>query len=249
MRVAGRDWPPRCVPLSLCCPSSTFPSTPPSTHTPTLLPPTHTPPRSSTSTSRPSKPSSPTASGSSRRASPAAQASSTPRSTRATSSAPRRSSPCSSRTGSPATRSTASGCVALLPPRPSPSPAPAALTPRRDAQGWRIFRAFDAHCRLPGGGFAGVRDVDAKPGAVVHEDRMETFWIVRRLFLFFSHSSSLGEGSCRGRRRDDTPLTHVHHGAQTVRDAQVPVPPLQRQGPRPARPLRLQHRGAPVPCV
>ncbi|TNY18789.1 glycoside hydrolase [Rhodotorula diobovata] len=55
--------------------------------------------------------------------------------------------------------------------------------------GWRIFRAFEAHCRLPGGGFAGVRDVDAKPGAVVHEDRMETFWIsetLKYLFLLFS---------------------------------------------------------------
>jgi hypothetical protein len=43
-------------------------------------------------------------------------------------------------------------------------------------QGWKIFQAFEKHCRLPGGGYASIRDVDELP--VRHEDRMETFWIV-----------------------------------------------------------------------
>lgn len=46
-------------------------------------------------------------------------------------------------------------------------------------QGWHIFQSFVEHCRLPDGGFASIRDVDELP--VVHEDRMETFWIVRPL--------------------------------------------------------------------
>ncbi|BGP38422.1 mannosyl-oligosaccharide alpha-1,2-mannosidase [Rhodotorula kratochvilovae] len=53
--------------------------------------------------------------------------------------------------------------------------------------GWQIFRAFETHCRLPDGGFASIRDVDARP--VVHEDRMETFWLsetLKYLFLLFS---------------------------------------------------------------
>jgi mannosyl-oligosaccharide alpha-1,2-mannosidase len=43
-------------------------------------------------------------------------------------------------------------------------------------QGWKIFKAFEAHCQLDDGGFASIRDVDELP--VHHEDRMETFWIV-----------------------------------------------------------------------
>ena len=56
--------------------------------------------------------------------------------------------------------------------------------------GWRIFEAFERHCRLPGGGYAGIRDVDEVP--VVHEDRMETFWIaetLKYLYLLFSDAS------------------------------------------------------------
>ncbi|POY75826.1 putative Mannosyl-oligosaccharide 1,2-alpha-mannosidase [Rhodotorula taiwanensis] len=49
--------------------------------------------------------------------------------------------------------------------------------------GWRIFQAFEKHCRLPEGGYASVRDVDELP--VIHEDRMETFWISETLKYFF----------------------------------------------------------------
>lgn len=45
-------------------------------------------------------------------------------------------------------------------------------------QAWAIFQAFNKHCRLPSGGYATIRDVDEVPA--VHEDRMETFWIVSR---------------------------------------------------------------------
>lgn len=44
-------------------------------------------------------------------------------------------------------------------------------------QAWAIFEGFNKHCRLSSGGYATIRDVDEVPS--VHEDRMETFWIVR----------------------------------------------------------------------
>ncbi|BGP54276.1 hypothetical protein JCM8202_000709 [Rhodotorula sphaerocarpa] len=56
--------------------------------------------------------------------------------------------------------------------------------------GWSIFQAFEKHCRLPGGGYASIRDVDELP--VKHEDRMETFWISETLkyfYLLFSDTS------------------------------------------------------------
>lgn len=46
------------------------------------------------------------------------------------------------------------------------------------SQGWMIFEAFQTHARLTEGGYASVLDVDELP--VKQEDRMETFWIVRR---------------------------------------------------------------------
>ncbi|BGP14426.1 hypothetical protein JCM10213_004549 [Rhodosporidiobolus nylandii] len=58
--------------------------------------------------------------------------------------------------------------------------------------GWQIFQAFVKHCRLPGGGFASILDVDEVP--VKYEDRMETFWIsetLKYLFLLFSSPSVL----------------------------------------------------------
>lgn len=53
-------------------------------------------------------------------------------------------------------------------------------------QAWAIFEAFDKHCRLASGGFATIRDVDEVP--TVHEDRMETFWIVCALSSLFHPS-------------------------------------------------------------
>ncbi|BGP30573.1 mannosyl-oligosaccharide alpha-1,2-mannosidase [Rhodotorula toruloides] len=58
--------------------------------------------------------------------------------------------------------------------------------------GWTIFQAFEKHCKLPAGGYASIRDVDALP--VVHEDRMETFWLsetLKYLYLLFSDKDIL----------------------------------------------------------
>lgn len=40
--------------------------------------------------------------------------------------------------------------------------------------GWEIFQAFDKHCKLSNGAFAGIKDVDAEEGEVEHEDKMES---------------------------------------------------------------------------
>ncbi|GAA5826010.1 hypothetical protein JCM5353_008995 [Sporobolomyces roseus] len=53
--------------------------------------------------------------------------------------------------------------------------------------GWKIFEAFEKHCRLKEGGFASILDVDQLP--VEYEDRMETFWLsetLKYLLLLFS---------------------------------------------------------------
>lgn len=42
--------------------------------------------------------------------------------------------------------------------------------------GWQIFQAIQRHCKVETGGYATVRDVDVLP--VMHEDRMETFFLV-----------------------------------------------------------------------
>jgi mannosyl-oligosaccharide alpha-1,2-mannosidase len=38
--------------------------------------------------------------------------------------------------------------------------------------GWEIFQAFEKHCKLPNGAYAGIKDVDANLDAVEHEDKM-----------------------------------------------------------------------------
>ncbi|KAJ7868894.1 glycoside hydrolase, partial [Mycena leptocephala] len=40
---------------------------------------------------------------------------------------------------------------------------------------WGIFEAIEKHCRLAGGGYATVLDVDTVP--VRHEDKQETFYL------------------------------------------------------------------------
>lgn len=42
---------------------------------------------------------------------------------------------------------------------------------------WGIFQAIEKHCRLPGGGYATILDVDTVP--VRHDDKQETFYLVR----------------------------------------------------------------------
>ena len=45
-----------------------------------------------------------------------------------------------------------------------------------------MFLAFEKHCRVPGGGYAGLRkvDVDNSP----KDDKMETFWLAESLKYF-----------------------------------------------------------------
>ncbi|KAJ7691353.1 glycoside hydrolase [Mycena rosella] len=57
---------------------------------------------------------------------------------------------------------------------------------------WAIFSAIEKHCRLPGGGYATVLDVDALP--VTHLDKQETFFLsetLKYLFLTFADDSVL----------------------------------------------------------
>jgi hypothetical protein len=49
--------------------------------------------------------------------------------------------------------------------------------------GWAIFQAIEKHCKIPGGGYATIINVDEVP--VRHEDKMETFFLVS-LFSFCS---------------------------------------------------------------
>lgn len=58
------------------------------------------------------------------------------------------------------------------------------------AQAWTIFQAFEKHCKLPAGGYASIRDVDALP--VQHEDRMETFWLSETLKVGLRSTAALG---------------------------------------------------------
>ena len=53
-------------------------------------------------------------------------------------------------------------------------------------QGWAIFRAIETHCRIPSGGYATIVNVDEVP--VRHEDKMETFLLVRffKTLTFFT---------------------------------------------------------------
>lgn len=54
--------------------------------------------------------------------------------------------------------------------------------------GWHIFQAFEEHCKVETGGYATIRDVDELPA--VHEDRMETFFLVRAIYSCL-HTTSL----------------------------------------------------------
>lgn len=45
--------------------------------------------------------------------------------------------------------------------------------------GWKIFQAFQKHCRVATGGYAIIKDVRVLPAE--QEDRMETFWLSETL--------------------------------------------------------------------
>ncbi|KAF8880626.1 glycoside hydrolase, partial [Infundibulicybe gibba] len=57
---------------------------------------------------------------------------------------------------------------------------------------WSIFSSIEKHCRLPGGGYATVLDVDTVPVAL--DDKQETFFLsetLKYLYLTFSDSTVL----------------------------------------------------------
>ncbi|KAJ7609517.1 glycoside hydrolase [Roridomyces roridus] len=64
--------------------------------------------------------------------------------------------------------------------------------PRYRSYAWDIFSAIERHCRLPGGGYATVFDVDSLP--VSYDDKQETFFLsetLKYLFLTFADESVL----------------------------------------------------------
>jgi hypothetical protein len=42
--------------------------------------------------------------------------------------------------------------------------------------GWQVFEAIEKHCKVPGGGYAGVESVSEVPVKLL--DNMETFFLV-----------------------------------------------------------------------
>ena len=54
--------------------------------------------------------------------------------------------------------------------------------------GWRIFQAIEKHCRVEGGGYATIINVDENPSR--QEDKMETFFLVRQLLWWCRARSS-----------------------------------------------------------
>ncbi|KAJ7115334.1 glycoside hydrolase [Mycena epipterygia] len=64
--------------------------------------------------------------------------------------------------------------------------------PRYRTYAWDIFSAIEKHCRLPGGGYATVMDVDTVP--VTYADKQETFFLsetLKYLFLTFADEDVL----------------------------------------------------------
>jgi hypothetical protein len=66
--------------------------------------------------------------------------------------------------------------------------------PKYREWGWRMFLAFEKHCKVKTGGYVGLRNVNiASPGAA-RDDKMETFWLAESLkyfLLLFSDDSLL----------------------------------------------------------
>jgi len=48
--------------------------------------------------------------------------------------------------------------------------------------GWKMFLAFEKYCKIPGGGYAGLRNVQREDSA--KDDKMETFWLAESLKYF-----------------------------------------------------------------
>ncbi|ORY35384.1 glycoside hydrolase [Naematelia encephala] len=64
--------------------------------------------------------------------------------------------------------------------------------PKYREWGWQIFQAFQEHCRVADGGYAGIEDVQVVPAKKL--DRMETFWLgetLKYLYLLFDDSDHI----------------------------------------------------------
>lgn len=48
--------------------------------------------------------------------------------------------------------------------------------PKYREWGWQVFQAIEKYCKIPGGGYSGVQDVNEIP--VQYTDNMETFFVV-----------------------------------------------------------------------
>jgi hypothetical protein len=78
--------------------------------------------------------------------------------------------------------------------------------------GWAIFQAIEKHCRIPSGGYATIVNVDEVP--VRHEDKMETFFLVRfedlvtlassLMFIRIGGNVEVPISAILGRRHDPT---------------------------------------------
>lgn len=58
--------------------------------------------------------------------------------------------------------------------------------------GWMIFTAFEENCKLPGGGYASIANVEKFPAQKI--DKMETFWLsetLKYLYLLFDDASHI----------------------------------------------------------
>ena len=80
-------------------------------------------------------------------------------------------------------------------------------------QGWKIFQAFERHCKVPDGGYASIENVEVVPA--LQEDKMETFWLVSlRHTTDHSHVDSsldrprrsVGDLSTPSKRNSNQPL-------------------------------------------
>jgi len=67
--------------------------------------------------------------------------------------------------------------------------------PKYREWGWRIFVAFEKHCRIATGGYAGLKDVNVDGSAPRNrDDTMQTFWLAETLkymLLLFSDDDAL----------------------------------------------------------
>jgi len=67
--------------------------------------------------------------------------------------------------------------------------------PKYREWGWKIFTAFEKHCRVPSGGYAGLKDVNQDGDAPRNrDDTMQTFWLaetLKYLLLLFSDDDAL----------------------------------------------------------